>query len=134
MENKIFGGALTGNEIIVQKDIQECYDVGCYGSIEGKVNKLSLVEALHLVDRKRLEVKDGKKKLKRDDLYKKACEIDKEFPQKYVVYRDLRERGYVVRTGFKFGTHFRVYERGVKLKRGQKAAHEHTKFVVHCVP
>jgi tRNA-intron endonuclease len=51
-----------------------------------------------------------------------------------VVYRDLRDRGYLVKTGYIFGCHFRVYERGVKLKRGPKAPHEHTKFVVHCVP
>ncbi len=45
----------------------------------------------------------------------------------------MRERGYLVKTGFKFGAHFRVYERGVKLKRGPKEAHEHTKFVVHAI-
>jgi tRNA-intron endonuclease len=30
----------------------------------------------------------------------------------YLVYRDLRSRGYVVREGFGAGTEFRVYERG----------------------
>jgi tRNA-intron endonuclease len=30
----------------------------------------------------------------------------------YLVYRDLRSRGYVVREGFGAGTDFRIYERG----------------------
>lgn len=45
----------------------------------------------------------------------------------------MRERGYLVKTGLKFGTHFRLYDRGVKLKRGPKAPHEHTKAIVHAV-
>ena len=30
----------------------------------------------------------------------------------YLIYRDLRDRGYVVREGFGLGINFRVYERG----------------------
>ncbi|MCS7106009.1 MAG: tRNA-intron lyase, partial [Candidatus Aenigmarchaeota archaeon] len=62
------------------------------------------------------------------------CKNVNQFHPQFIVYRDLRERGYLVKTGYKFGAHFRVYERGVKLKRGPKAPHEHTKFVVHAVP
>ena len=46
----------------------------------------------------------------------------------------MRKKGYLVKTGFKFGAHFRVYEKGVKLKKGPKAPFEHTKWVVHAVP
>jgi len=38
-----------------------------------------------------------------------------------------------VKTGFKFGAHFRVYEKGVRIKRGPKAPFEHTKWVVHAI-
>ncbi|UCD73094.1 MAG: tRNA-intron lyase, partial [Candidatus Bathyarchaeota archaeon] len=31
---------------------------------------------------------------------------------KYLIYRDLKSRGYVVRGGFGWGVDFRVYERG----------------------
>ena len=40
----------------------------------------------------------------------------------------------MIRTGFKFGCDFRVYERGVQLKKGPKSAKEHTKWIVFCVP
>ncbi len=42
----------------------------------------------------------------------------------YEVYRDLRERKLVVKSGFKYGTHFRVYE---------KTINEHSKYLVHVV-
>ncbi|HHD15203.1 MAG TPA: tRNA-intron lyase [Euryarchaeota archaeon] len=44
---------------------------------------------------------------------------------KTAVYRDLMERGFVVRTGFKYGTHFRVYTSG--------SIEEHSDILVHLV-
>ncbi len=43
---------------------------------------------------------------------------------KDVVYRDLRSRGALVRTGFKYGTHFRVYTSG--------SIEDHSDLLVHC--
>jgi tRNA-intron endonuclease len=59
---------------------------------------------------------------------------ERNFHARFIVYSDLRERGFLVKTGFKFGCDFRVYERGVKLKKGPKEAFEHTKWVVHAIP
>ena len=47
---------------------------------------------------------------------------------KYLVYSDLRSRGYVVKTGLKFGAHFRVYE------RGKTPGEEHSLYLVHAIP
>jgi tRNA-intron lyase len=44
---------------------------------------------------------------------------DEEVWTKYLIYRDLRSRGYVVRDGFGLGVDFRLYARGTY---GQKAA------------
>jgi tRNA-intron endonuclease len=77
---------------------------------------------------------DGKKRrLSLPELIRYASERVHQFHPQFVVYRDLRSKGYLVKTGFKFGAHFRLYERGVRLKRGPKAPHEHTKAVVHAV-
>ncbi|MFB6075530.1 MAG: tRNA-intron lyase [Candidatus Aenigmatarchaeota archaeon] len=128
---------LLEHDVVVwgEDEAEEVYDVGSYGKVKDDHLVLSLCEALHLLERKKLIIvdKDGNE-LNKDDFYRKACEADDEFPQKYTVYKDLRERGFLVRTGFKFGTHFRVYSRGVELKRGPKAPKEHTKWVVHAVP
>jgi len=38
----------------------------------------------------------------------------------FLIYRDLRTRGYVVKDGFGFGSDFRVYERGHFGEKGAK--------------
>ena len=129
-------GELTGREVVVWgvKRAEEVYELGCYGKVKEDRNTLSLCEALHLSERKKLSITEKGKKLSKRVLYKRARELDDEFPQKYAVYKDLRGRGLLVKTGFKFGTHFRVYGRGVVLRRGPKEPREHTKWVVYSVP
>jgi len=83
-------------------------------------------EALYLLYSDRLVVKDKGKQLKFEELAEKAI---RRFPGAWVafmVYRDLRSRGYVVREGFGFGLDFRVYEAGTY---GNKPA----KYVVFCL-
>lgn len=135
-KKKIFKGEILENKVVVcgKSDSEEIYEIGCFGKVKDEQNELSLEEAFLLLKRNRLNVIDGKKKLDEEKLYKYACEQDKEFPWKFAVYEDLRNRGLLVRTGFKFGTHYRVYARGVKLKRGPKSLKEHTKWIVHAVP
>ena len=45
---------------------------------------------------------------------------DSETLTKFLIYRDLRNRGYVVKDGFGFGSDFRVYERGQFGEKGAK--------------
>lgn len=100
-----------------------------------KFLQLSLEEAMMLLEREHIIVKEKNKVLNHKTLYERCCEIDREFPQKFAVYKDLRNRGYIVKSGFKFGTHFRVYERGVNpYREGEKSIKEHTKYNVHAVP
>jgi len=83
---------------------------------------LALNEALYLVENKKLEVLDGhQKKVFFESLLKRAKKGHKDFWTTYVVYRDLRDNGYKVKTGLKFGAEFRVYGRG---------ASEHSRWVV----
>ena len=51
-----------------------------------------------------------------------ASTIEADFADKYAVYEDLMEKGLMVKTGFKFGSHFRVYK-AMQLK--------HSSFLVH---
>ncbi len=54
-----------------------------------------------------------------------ANAVESDFMGKYVVYEDLRGKGLVVKTGFKFGSHFRVY----KTKQ-----QKHSSYLVHVLP
>lgn len=136
-------GELLENRVILWGDeAVQLYDESGYGKPlpEESPNRveLELVEAIYLVEKGKLKVftkTNGKKKsISLKELMEIGAKQVNQFHPQFMVYRDLRERGYLVKTGFKFGAHFRVYERGVKLIRGPKAAHEHTKFVVHAVP
>lgn len=89
----------------------------------GKVN-YSLVEALYLLHKGKLEIAKGKKNLSADDLTRIALRKDKNFETKYRVFSDLRDKGYIVKTALKFGADFRVYEKGVKM------GEDHAKWIV----
>lgn len=93
-----------------------------YGSkAEGRV-ELSLIEALYLMDRGWVTVESGGGTVSYSEL---LSSLDEGELLQYKVYRDLRERGYVAKTGFKFGAHFRVYERGEYPSGG------HSRYLVH---
>jgi len=97
--------------------------------------QLSLEEAMILIERGFLDIKHNSKKLSSGDFYNICTTVDREFPHKFTVYRDLRNRGFIVKSGFKFGTHFRVYDRCVNpYKVGEKDMKDHTKYNVHAVP
>lgn len=120
-----------------EEEAEELHGEFYYGKFieEEDYLELSLVEALHLFDREELEIEKDGEELDREDIHQLFSEMDDEFDQKYAAYRDLRDRGYIVKTGFKFGAHFRVYPRGVNpYKDGPKEDREHTKWIVHAVP
>jgi len=84
-----------------------------YGTDKNGKLILKPYETLFLVDRKVIEVFDKKdKELDFQDLLQLFKSFDENVWLRYLIYRDLRKRGYVVREGFGFGIDFRVYERG----------------------
>lgn len=106
---------------------KELYDQSRFGELkEGKV-QYSLVEALFLLEKGKMEIKDGKKKLKAQDFIKRAREFEPKFWIRYCVFRDMRQRGYIVKTALKFGADFRIYDRGVK------PGEDHAKWIVYPV-
>ena len=86
--------------------------------------KLSLIEAAYLYDAGKIELVSGKKKYDFDKFIKKASKLEKQFFTRFCVFKDLRDRGYLVKTALKFGADFRVYDKGIKP--GQ----DHAKWVV----
>jgi len=104
----------------------ELYQKSRFGEVVGDKYQYSLVEALYLVEKRRMEVRDNKNKvIKAKDFMKKVR--NKDFFVRYNVFKDLRNRGYIVKTALKFGADFRVYDRGIKP--GQ----DHAKWIVYPV-
>lgn len=128
---------LTGSRarIFDEEEAEKIYSKKYYGKYaEDEILELSLSETMHLIDRDIVELKDEEEKLSAKEAYERFSSIDSNFSKKYDVYSDLRERGYIVKSGFKFGTHFRVYPRGANpYKEGDKTQKDHTKWIVHAV-
>jgi tRNA-intron endonuclease, archaea type len=96
---------------------------------EKKAGKIlfSPTETLYLLEKSRLSLFSNKKLISKEDLLKKLRRKDKKIETKYLVFKDLRKKGYIVKTALKFGAEFRVYSKGIKP--GQ----DHAKWVVFTV-
>ncbi|HJW97225.1 MAG TPA: tRNA-intron lyase [archaeon] len=124
---------LLENKLVISKGFDELLQRS-FGKYDERKLELSFVEAIYLLEKGRISVKKGNKKLGYQELMDFGLEKDRRLHEKYIVYKDIRERGFVAKTGFKFGCDFRVYQRGVGVKKGPKAASEHTKWIVYTVP
>lgn len=125
----VLKGELLETKVVIHEGFEELEKKHYGKNIQGRLD-LSFVEALYLVEKGKLKV--GKRDFR--SLLRYALKRDSRVYEKYLVYRDLRNRGLVVKTGFKFGCDFRVYQRGVGVKRGPKSPKEHTKWIVFAVP
>lgn len=105
---------------------RELYNQSRYGELldDGRV-QLSLIEALYLIEKKRLIAYDSRNKvIEHDPFMKKAQKQEPNFWVRYAVYKDIRNRGYIIKTALKFGADFRIYDRGVK------PGEDHARWVV----
>ncbi len=73
---------------------------------------LDLIEACYLVEKGVIEVYREDRPVGLEELKELGNELYARFRQLYPVYRDLRERGFVVTPGIKFGSDFAVYKYG----------------------
>jgi len=111
------------------KELYERYWLGQSGTYKashrGKISKLDIYETIFLAKKGILKLK--KPALKK--IIKIAQDRIKYFDDLYAVYEDWRDKGYVIKTGFKFGTHFRIYFPGASPV--QKDEWIHSKHVIH---
>ena len=91
-----------------------------FGEKEDSNYVLKSYEALYLSYTKKITVKDHDKMLGFEDLVRILIKRDKNILTKFMVYRDLRSRGYIPKEGFGFGVDFRVYGRGEYGKKPAK--------------
>lgn len=90
-----------------------------FGEIFNQEYILSGLETLYLLSNNKIKLV-GKREYDFSSLLKMLLKKDKKILTKYLIYRDLRSKGYVVKEGFGFGIDFRIYERGDYGKRPSK--------------
>jgi tRNA-intron endonuclease len=120
-ETPLVNGELVSDQTCIS-DKNMIHELGLKGFGESEKEKLYLksFETLYFLYTKRLILKKNKKQIDFNYFMNHCQMTDSEILTKFLIYRDLRTRGYVVKDGFGFGSDFRVYERGQYGEKGAK--------------
>ncbi len=115
-------GSLVGGQVVVPKrEEADSLSGGGYGiRKDGDALLLRAYEALYLVSEKRLRVIGEGVELGFQDLLNMFQKEEVSVWSAFLLFRDLRERGYVVREGPAGEVGFRVYERGTYPKKAAR--------------
>ena len=111
---------LKNQTIILEPDILQKLEQKGYGEIDKNKLILKPFESLFLLYTGKLTLFKGKKKIDFDSLLQIHKQHDENILTKFLVYRDLRTKGYTVKDGFGFGSDFRVYGKGDFAEKGAK--------------
>lgn len=128
-KKEVLDAFFAGERILLEKSdgTNDLYNQSRFGIWlkDGKL-QLSLLEALYLLEREKIRILTStKRELDFEKFLKKAKKLEPTFWIRYVVFKDMRNRGYIVKTALKFGADFRVYDRGVK------PGEDHARWVVY---
>ncbi len=116
--------------------VEEIYNTSYIGNLEesengNKILILDPMEVLLLCERKRILLWEDNDKNKPQFDFEKLLTYfsayDDDLWQKYVIYMDLRRRGYIVRSGYGEGIEFRVFKRGADFNE------DSAKFLIYPV-
>ena len=117
---EIQGVLIKNQSIILEPNRQQELEQRGYGDMVKDKLFLKPFESLYLLYTGKLALFRGKKNIG-FDLFLQICKKqDESILTKFLVYRDLRTRGYTVKDGFGFGSDFRVYAKGDFGEKGAK--------------
>lgn len=120
LESKVEGILVKDHVLISDKNMQHSLEQKGFGEMTTKKFFLKPFESLYLLYVDKLKLLKGKQSVSFDNLMDECIKQDSEAFTKFLIYRDLRTRGYVAKDGFGFGSDFRVYERGQFGEKGTK--------------
>lgn len=106
--------------IVKDQKFQDQLRTKGFGEMDLNEYTLFYYETLYLLDNKRLSLKVKEKDISFNDIFNNVIREDKTILTRYLIYRDLKNRGYVIKEGFGFGADFRVYDRGDYEKKQSK--------------
>jgi len=117
-------GDLIENRIVIWdiKDSQNLFKHGYFGKPIGipkpktdEINVpliLDLIEGCYLQEISKIKIYKNNKKISLNEIIKICKKEYHNFDKKFQVYKDFREKGYVISPGIKFGCDFAVYQKG----------------------
>lgn len=97
-----------------------------YGKPFGDGLQLSLVETIYLIEKGFIDVETSEgEKIFKEKFEKIVLNLQPDIKSRLEVFRDLKKRGLIVKTGFKFGTNFRAYT--------TKPDDTHAEYLIHAL-
>lgn len=120
IESKVEGILVKDHTLISDKEMQHNLEQRGFGEVMKKNFFLKPFESLYLLYIDKLRLFKGKQSVNFDYLVEECIKHDNDAFTKFLIYRDLRTRGYITKDGFGFGSDFRVYERGQFGEKGTK--------------
>ena len=120
VESQITGKLIKNTVKVLDQSIQNELLAKGYGERYDDEFILNSFEALYLLYTKKLQVLKITKKISFNSLIEIYKKDESDIFTKFLIYRDLRNRGYVAKNGFGFGSDFLVYEKGQFGKKGAK--------------
>lgn len=114
--------------VVDEGQARALHAAGFFGKIVGRRLQLSLLETAYLRKAGLVEVRnaDTDRPIGLSRLVREARAVQPDFDLRLRAYEDLAARGVIAKTGFKYGSHFRVYE-------GDPDS-THAKYLVHALP
>lgn len=109
------------------KEAYDLFSTQAFGERIGEKIVYSTFEAFYLFETGRMDFSDSRGRILNSKEITKRFEKDKNFRIKYLAFRDLRKKGYIVKSALKFGADFRVYEKGTKDLKN------HSKWILYVV-
>ncbi len=123
-------GLLMADRVLVadRDDAGALHGSQFFGKMIGPTLQLSLIEAVFLMDIGVLKLTDSKtnRPVTSAALKKRARSFQPDFDLRLDAFKDMKGKGLIVKTGFKYGSHFRAYE--------GDPAKQHARYLVHAVP
>ncbi|MFX1593393.1 MAG: tRNA-intron lyase [Promethearchaeota archaeon] len=121
-------GIIEKDKVIIsdKRGFEEFYNTSYIGTIEKnskgqEILILGPIEVLLLCERHRILIWEDNDKSKElfnfESLLTYFTQYDDRLWHKYIIYMDLRKRGYIVRTGYGNGIEFRVFKRGADFEK-----------------
>ena len=117
---KIQGVMIKNQTVVLEPKLQQQLNQKGYGEIAESKLLLKSFESLYLLFTDRLTIFKGKKNVDFDSYLQICKKQDKDILTKFLVYRDLRNRGYTVKDGLGFGSDFTVYDKPFSRKLPSK--------------
>ncbi len=105
-------GRLRGSKTYLRKEEVEELALKDYGVAKRKYLVIDPLETLYLTFTDRIRVKKGRRIADFEELFDLFSKENPSIFTQFLIYRDLRDRGYIVKAGYGEKIDFLVYDRG----------------------